>query len=277
MPEIEKIKTIIVDDEPYARKCIKGLLENDDEIELTMECRNGFEAIEVIKNKEIDLAYLDVQMPEVNGFDVLSSCDPGRIPSVVFVTAYDTYVLKALKCHALDYLLKPFSDEEFYDSLKHSKAVIQEKKKNKNNQHLADLIKNHFNFFSDLPNTSIPDVKTDKESKTYLTRLPITVNNRLFFVNVKEIEWIEADDNYVKVHTSDKSYILRETMNELEEKLNPKEFFRIHRSTIINVFNIKSLEPYFKGDYTIILNNGKRLKLTRNRKNQFKEIFDIPL
>jgi two-component system, LytTR family, response regulator len=276
MENSSKITTLIIDDEPYARKCIRGLLETDEEIEIIGECKNGYEAIEIINEKDINLVFLDIQMPVLSGFDVLAAIDPPKMPSVIFVTAYDSFILKALKHHALDYLLKPFSDEEFRDSLRQAKECIIEKKKNKANQMLADLIKDSLHFSPE----NIKDQYLDNGKNhipEYLTRLMVSANNRIIFLNTNDIEWIEADDNYVKVHTIDKSFIMRETMNDLEVKLNPKDFARIHRSAIVNVSKIQSLEPYFKGDYIVILNNGKRLKMTRSRKSQFKETLNIVL
>lgn len=246
-----KIKAIVVDDEPLACKRLKKLLSEDDEIEVVAVCENGMEAIEQINNKEPDLVFLDIQMPEISGFDVLQNID-GEMPVTIFVTAYDEYALKAFEVHALDYLMKPFKEERFRNSLNRAKETIEQGKEMLVNDKIDDLLKY---------------LDPDQEP---LSRILVKSSDRYFFINDNEIDWIESEGNYVRIHTGDKSYLIRETMINMEAKLDSDTFFRIHRSTIINVDKVKEMEPWFHGDYKVIMYNGEKLTLSRNYKELLK-------
>ena len=256
---VDKIRTLIVDDEPLARRNLRLLLEKDPQIEIMDECRNGLEAVEAVKSFSPDLIFLDIQMPEMDGFDVLASVGAERIQAIIFVTAFDQYALKAFEVHALDYLLKPFDDARFQRALEQAKAQIEQRALNNVSRKLLALLE-------------------DRESKrkqraphqTYLTRLMIKLASRVVLLKVNEIDWIEADGNYAKLHVGSKSHLLREKMHDLETQLNPERFVRIHRSVIVNLDRIKELHPHFNGDYIVVLDNGVQLKLSRSRREHLE-------
>lgn len=253
-----KIRTLIVDDEPLARRNLRLLLERDRQIEIIGECRNGREAVKAIDTLAPDLIFLDIQMPEMDGFDVLASVGPEQIPAVIFVTAFDQYALKAFEVHALDYLLKPFNDERFAHALKRAKAQLEAREINHLSRKLLALLEAR---------------ETERESASpeeYLTRLMIKVSNRVVLLKVDEIDFIEADGNYAKLHVGSKSHLLREKMNDLEGRLDPAKFVRIHRSIIVNLDRIKELHPHFNGDYIVVLENGRQLRLSRTRREHLE-------
>ncbi len=251
-----KIKTLIVDDEPLARDRVKRFLRDVSDIRVIGECGNGVEAIEAIKEHKPDLVFLDIQMPEKNGFEVVKALDPKTMPSVIFVTAYDQYALQAFDVHALDYLLKPFNRERLQRAVAHARDQIEHKSLGNIDERLASLI---------------ADIRGEKK---YLERLVVKSVGRVFFLKTDEIDWIEAAGNYVKLHTGKESHMIRETMNGLEAKLNPEKFLRIHRSTVVHIDRIKELHPMFSGDYAVILRNGTELALSRNYRERFLELFE---
>jgi len=251
---MEKFRTIIVDDEPLARDSMRVLLERDPEIVIARECANGHEALQAIKEESPDLLFLDVQMPEMDGFEVLAQVPIHKLPIVIFVTAYDQHALRAFEVHALDYLLKSYSDERFESALRRAKEQIRQKQVHEVSQRLVALLD------SQKPGReqSVPD------NAAYLTRLVIKTGGRVFFLKAAEIDWIAAADYYVYLHAGGKSHLLRETMNTLEKQLDPQKFQRIHRSTIVNLDRLKELQPHVHGDYTVILHDGTQLKLSRS-------------
>ncbi|HET6670522.1 MAG TPA: LytTR family DNA-binding domain-containing protein [Pyrinomonadaceae bacterium] len=253
-----KIRTLIVDDEPLARRNLRLLLEQDPQIEIIEECRNGREAVKAIKNLSPDLIFLDIQMPEMDGFDVLASVGAAQIQSIIFVTAFDQYALKAFEVHALDYLLKPFDDERFRKALQAAKSQIEQRLLNKLSKKLLALLEERER--ADRPATPKP----------YLTRLMIKLANRVLLLKVNEIDWIEADGNYAKLHVGRKAHLLREKMHDLEAQLDPNKFVRIHRSAIVNLDRIKEMHPHFNGDYIVVLEDGSQLKLSRTRREQLE-------
>jgi two-component system, LytTR family, response regulator len=254
---MRKIRTIIVDDEPLAREGIRLLVRNDAPIEIISECANGREAVRAIDKYGPDLLFLDVQMPEMNGFDVLNRINIAQMPTVIFVTAYDNYALQAFEAQALDYLLKPFSDERFYRTLARAKTQIEQNRIKEQNQKLKALITAYKS--RQLPDTSAPH-----------ERLIIKSAGRVLFLDAPEIDWIEAADYYVLLHVGKKSHILRETMTELEAKLDPQKFIRIHRSIIVNIERVVELQAHGYGDYLVTLRNGAKLKLSRRRRKELQ-------
>lgn len=256
---VEKIRTLIVDDEPLARRNLRLLLEKDPQIEILDECRNGREAVKAIKNSSPDLIFLDIQMPEMDGFEVLAKVGAEQIQSIVFVTAFDQYALKAFEVHALDYLLKPFDDVRFQGALQAAKSQIEQKEINKIGKKLLALLEERESR-----------LEQPGQQKTYLTRLMIKLANRVVLLKVNEIDWIEADGNYAKLHVGRKSHLLREKMHDLEAQLDPERFVRIHRSAIVNLDRIKELHPHFNGDYIVVLEDGSQLKLSRSRREQLE-------
>ena len=240
-----KIHALIVDDEPLARKRIRRLLLDEPDFSVIGECGTGGEAIKAIEEESPDLLFLDIQMPGMGGFEVVQSIAQDRMPVIIFVTAYDQHALKAFEVHALDYLLKPFKQERFRDAVERAKARLTKDDAPETNPGLASLIS-----------------KLRKE-QSYLNRFMVKSSNRVVFVKANEVDWIESAANYALLHVGDKTHIVRETMQALEVKLNPKTFQRISRSIIVNLERVKELQPMGKGQYVIILNNGKQLTMSR--------------
>ena len=252
-----KIRTLIVDDEPLARRNLRVLLEKDPRIEILDECRNGREAVKAINTLSPDLIFLDIQMPEMDGFDVLAHVGPEHIQAIIFVTAFDQYALKAFDVHALDYLLKPFDDERFAHALQRAKAQIEAHEINRLSKRLLALLEERES-----------ERKVDR--KGYLTRLMIKDAGRMTLLKVDEIDFIEADGNYAKLHAGRKAHLLREKMNDLEGRLDPAKFVRIHRSIIVNLERIKEMHPHFNGDYIVVLDNGRQLRMSRTRREHLE-------
>jgi two-component system, LytTR family, response regulator len=245
-----RIRTLIVDDEPLGRERVRSLLQDDSAIEIVGECANGKEALASIKKLQPHLLFLDVQMPEMDGFAVLESIPAELLPAVIFVTAYDKYAVRAFQVHALDYLLKSFDRERFHAALARAKKDIEQGSQGTLQDHLAGRLAG---LLEDL-----------QARKRYLTRLVIRSAGRIQFLRVEEIGWIEAADNYVRVHAGKESHLLRETLQSLEARLDPQTFLRIHRSTIVNLDAIKELQPLFHGDYQVRLRDATELTLSRS-------------
>jgi two-component system, LytTR family, response regulator len=263
--ERKSIRAMIVDDEPLARATIRLLLRSDPEIEIVAEAGSGTEAVRLIDESAPDLLFLDIQMPGMNGFDVLEKIDMAGIPAIIFVTAFDQYALRAFEVHALDYLLKPFDDARFEKALRQAKAQIEQREINK-------LSRKLFALLEDRDEREVSAESQRFARSKYLTRLMLKSASRIFFLKVEEIDWIGAEDYYVKLHFGRKSHLLRQTMNELEAKLDPEKFLRIHRSSIVNLDRVKELHPHFNGDYMIVLHDGTELKLSRSRREQLQAI-----
>jgi two-component system, LytTR family, response regulator len=253
MADAVRIRALVVDDEPLAREMIREMLATDAEVEVAGECANGREAIEAIKASTPDIVFLDVQMPEMGGFEVLESLDPNTTPYVIFVTAYDQYAVRAFEVHALDYLLKPFDRERFDVAWQRAKAQIKLDRTSRRDQDIIALLEEL------------------KAGPRYLERLVIKNGGRVFFMHVQDIYCIEAEGNYVRVYDNQKGYLLRETISSLEEQLDPKQFLRIHRSAIVKIDRIKEMQPWFHGEYRIIMENGKQLALSRNYRANLQE------
>ena len=250
-----KIRTLIVDDEPLARERVKRFLRDEKDVSIIGECGNGADAVKAIRSERPDLVFLDIQMPEKNGFEVIRSLDGKQLPTVVFVTAYDQYALQAFDVHALDYLLKPFNRDRFQRAVDRAREQIDDRRRGDLDERLTSLIEN---------------LKTDKK---YLDRLVVKTVGRVFFLKTDEIDWIEAAGNYVRLHVGRESHMIRETMNGIETKLDPEKFIRIHRSTVVHIDRIKELHPMFSGDYAVMLRDGTELALSRNYRERFLELF----
>jgi two-component system, LytTR family, response regulator len=258
------IRTLIVDDEPLGRSGISTRLKSASDIEIVGECPNGRLAVEAIRALNPDLVFLDVQMPGMNGFEVLAALDTETLPVVIFVTAYDDYALRAFDVHALDYLLKPIDDERFKLALERARAHLGQKRKSAWGQQLAALL-------ADLNPTS--SGKAAQRERTAVTeRFVIKAGGRIFFVKAEEIDWVEAVGDYVRLHVGQQAHLLRDTMTALEAKLDQR-FLRIHRSTIVNTERIKELHPYFNGEYTVVLTNGTQLKASRSYRERLRNYF----
>jgi two-component system LytT family response regulator len=240
-----KIKTLIVDDEPLARERIRTLLAKEPDIEVVGECADGGEALAALKKRAVDLLFLDVQMPEMDGFEMLSRLGKDALPAVIFVTAYDQHALRAFEVHALDYLLKPFKQSRFKEAVQRVREMIGRRQTDEVSKRLAQLLGER------------------KAAPAYLQRLTVKENDRVLLVKVVQIEWIESAGNYVILHVGKQSHILRETLAALEAQLDPKLFLRISRSTLVNLDQVRELQPLFKGEYVVVLHDGKQLPMTR--------------
>ncbi len=237
-----KITTVIVDDEPLARSNLSVLLRDDPTIEIISECGSAVEALTIIRARKPDLVFLDVQMPEHDGFDILELLGNDLPPAIVFVTAYDQYALRAFETGALDYLLKPFDSARFHRALDRAKQKIL----------------------------------TSKDLPRKLDRLAIKSPGQVSFLRIAEIEWIEAADYYVCLHVAKRTHMLRRSIAELEQDLDPAIFCRIHRSTIVNLNHVRGLDLNEDGSHELLLNNGTRLRLSRSYRKQLEERMNNP-
>lgn len=249
-----KTRTLIVDDELLGRERVRQLLLPEPEIEVIGECTNGREAVAVIQEKRPDLIFLDVQMPELDGFGVLQAIGGGgSMPVIVFVTAHDKFALRAFEFHAVDYLLKPFDRSRFQAALRRALDQVKQRQGGTLDQRLSNLL---------------AELKTPAKP---LERLAVKSSGRVVFVRIEDIDWIEAADNYVDLHVGKQSHLLREKMSVLETRLAPEKFVRISRSTIVNVDRLKELQALDHGTYAVILQDGTRLTLSRNYRDKLQQ------
>lgn len=240
------IRALVVDDEPLARERVCDLLAREADVRVVGECANGREAVEVIERERPDLVFLDVQMPELDGFGVLERVAPARLPFVIFVTAYDEYAVKAFEVHALDYVLKPFDRERFREALERARREIARSGED------GAIEGRLLALLQDLA-----------DRKPHLDRLVIKSGGRVSFLRTEDVDWIEAAGNYVELHVGRDSHLLRETMNKLESRLDPQRFLRIHRRLIVNVERIRQLEGVTHGEYVVVLKDGTKLSSSR--------------
>lgn len=265
-----KIKTLVVDDEPLARRNLRVLLEADPEVELVGEASGGAEALALISEHSPDLVFLDVQMPEIDGFGVLERLEAEKLPVVIFVTAFDKYALKAFDFHALDYLLKPFDDSRFEKALARAKQQLAQRELKNLSRRLISLLEDRGGTRG-VEDAGAPPDSPDKPPR-YQTRFLIKSAGRVSFIRADEIDWIEAEDYYVKLHVKGRGHLLRETMNDIETRLDPEVFVRVHRSSIVNLERVRELQQLFGGDYSVVLHDGTQLKLSRARRERVESL-----
>lgn len=242
------IRVVIVDDEPLARDALRLALKREADVAVVAECGDGEAAVEAIQAHEPDLVFLDVQMPGLDGFDVIERIGVGRMPGVVFVTAYDAHAVRAFEVHALDYVLKPFDDERLADVLAHARARLAQERGGEMAQALAALLR------ESAGSGGRPD---------HARRIMVQHDERLRFVPVDAIDYLEADGNYVRIHAGAEAHRIRATLTGLLGQLDPRQFIRIHRSTVVNVSRIREIQPWFGGDYVALLGDGRKLKVSR--------------
>jgi two-component system, LytTR family, response regulator len=251
------LRTLIVDDEPLARERVRMMLGMHDDVAVIGEVGDGQQAIDAIRQERPDLVFLDVQMPSVDGFGVLRALEGEIMPYVVFVTAYDQYALRAFEVHALDYVLKPFNAERFSQALQRARSAIARR---------DDL---DGSVDKDRLRSLVASLTAEQREKQ---RIVVKSSGRVFFVKVDDIDWIEAEGNYVRLHMGPQSHLLRETMKGMESVLDTSQFIRIHRSTIVNADRIRELQPLFHGEYAVILRDGTRLVASRGPDNRLKKL-----
>ena len=269
---------MVCDDEPEAREGVVALLREDDEIAIVGEARDGHEAVAVLGAARPELVFLDVQMPGLDGFGVLevvrAASGAERLPVVVFVTAFDAYALRAFEVHALDYLLKPFADERFAEALRTAKERVRQRRAGALGQQLAALYGDAAPPTRtpppDLAETPSAPVAAPPPAPRHLERIPVRIAQKVHLVPVADVDWIEADDYYAKLHVAGRSYLVRETLTQLEVALDPSQFVRTHRSAIVNIGRVKLLQPYFGGAHVITLHDGTRVPLSRSRRAAFE-------
>jgi two-component system LytT family response regulator len=253
---MKRYSVLIVDDEPLAREGLRMLLTGDAQVAVISEAKNGRKAVTAIRESRPDLVFLDVQMPEMDGFNVIQEVGPERMPAVVFVTAHDRYAIRAFEINALDYLLKPVTAERFHQSLERAKA------------RLSGGEEMGWRMVSLLEAMANPS--------PYAKRLAVRSGTRTLFVPVDDIEWIQAAENYVELHFGAGCHLLQATMNTIEASLDPEVFLRIHRSSIVNVGRIKELQPAGHGEYVVVLRSGVRLQSGRSYHEKLKALASNP-
>ena len=249
------IRVLIVDDEPLARRGIRLQLEPHPEFEIVGECGNGLEAVAAIQEQAPHLVFLDVQMPEMDGFQVIEAVGVEHMPAVIFVTAYDAYAIRAFDVHALDYLLKPFDRERFLQALDHARSQMTLAPRNLGAQ-LRALLHAHLG------------------GRKHLERLVVRSGGRIYFLEVAAVDWIEAADNYAELHVGKQSHLVRHTLASLEARLDPEQFVRIRHSTIVNVRKVKELRPSSSGEYDVVLQSGAVLESSRRYRKKLAAILE---
>jgi two-component system, LytTR family, response regulator len=256
-----KIRAVIVDDEPLARRRIRTLLSREHDIELVDECADGASAVEAIRRHRPDLVFLDVQMPEMKGFAVLRALGAELTAAVVFVTAYEQFSLRAFDVHALDYLLKPFHRRRFQEALRRVRQRFNnERELAAVRVRLAELLES---------------ADGDMVRSGHIERLAIRTATKVAIVRVREIDWIQGDGNYVRLHVGGAVHLLRQTMKALVSQLDPSLFIRIHHSCIVNVERVRELQPWSHGDYVVVLDSGKRLMSSRTYSANLRRAFAL--
>lgn len=250
------MRILIVDDEPLARERIREMLKTEQDMELIAEAENGSAALNSIENHLPDIVFLDIQMPDMSGFQVLQKLDPetlSRIPVIIFVTAYDQYALQAFEFHALDYLLKPFDRERFAKTLERAKSQINRFSGEDSNQRILNLL------------------QQINPAANYLEWLTVKKDERIRLLKTNDIQWVESQGNYVSLKFAEESELIRETMDNLETQLDPRIFVRVHRSALINAHHIKELQVWRRGEYRIIMQDGKIFTLSRGYRHRLDE------
>ena len=250
------IRTLIVDDEPIARHSVERLLRDDADIELLGEFGDGASALDAIRRLAPDLVFLDIQMPEMSGIDVIAAAGPTRMPAVVFITAYERYAVRAFEANAVDYLVKPFSRQRFELMLRRVKQRLSSEGE-AGQATPAHVLR------------ALAELRREQE---YVERIPVPVDEHVTLLDVGEIDWIEANRNSVRLHAGKAVYELRETMAVLESRLSPRRFMRVHRSAIVNIDRIKAIHPWFHGYHMIVLTTGKELRMSRYQHENFLKL-----
>ncbi|PWT89309.1 MAG: DNA-binding response regulator [Blastocatellia bacterium] len=251
-----RIKLLIVDDEPLARDRIREMLKDYPEMEVIAEARNGREAVESIAANAPDLVFLDVQMPDLNGFEVLESLSVERMPLIIFVTAYDQHAIRAFDVHAIDYLTKPFDRRRFADAIERVKIFMKG---------------------TEEPDTGriLKMLQEFKAGPRYLERFAIKNGEKVFFIRSEDVDAIEAQGNYVRLNLANSSHLLRETLNNIEAQIDPRVFVRIHRRTIVNINRVKELQTWARGEYRVVLHNGSHYSLSRGYREHFDNFIKL--
>lgn len=255
---MKTINVAIADDEPLARERLRSLLEGRDRYTIVAECDDGVEALAAIAQHDIDLLFLDVQMPGLDGFQILQSLEAAKLPMIVFVTAFNDYALRAFDVSALDYLLKPFDRERFEKTL----TKVDERLAGREQSEMSGELRE---FLRTLSTKAVP---------AHVSRFPVRANGEIYFVRVEDVDWIDAEGNYVALHAAGRRHLVRDTIKSLEDRLDPSKFVRVHRSAIINVDRLRKLQPYFHGEYVITLQDGTTLTSSRTYSDRLRALLE---
>ena len=247
------IRALVVDDEPLGRERITMLLEDEPDVEVVGQCGDGPSALAAIRETSPHLVFLDVQIPERDGFSVMEALPRERLPFVIFVTAYDAYALRAFEVRALDYLLKPFDRDRFRLALDRARKEVALVEGDQLARRMLALASDY-----------------RPEPPAHAERLVVKTGGRVFFLRTREIDWIEAAGNYLRLHVGPETHMIRQTMSVMEEQLDPRVFFRIHRSQIVNIDRVKEMQPLFNGEYEVVLRTGERLTLSRGYRDRLQ-------
>jgi two-component system LytT family response regulator len=264
------VTVLVADDEPLARRRLLRLLRAESGVEVVAECKGGRSAVEQILARQPDLVFLDIQMPDLDGFGVIAEVGPDRMPSIVFVTAFDQYALRAFEVHALDYLLKPFEADRFHNALVRARAHLSPSRdvaypgEDRLRRLLSEV----------LGGGATGGGARDAESATrstspFFERVAVKTDGATRILQIADVDWFETDGNYVRVHVGKNTYLIRTTANRLQEELDPRRFARIHRRFLVNVDRVVGLEPWFGGDAIVLLRDGSKLRLSRNYREGF--------
>ncbi|MGE5314935.1 MAG: LytR/AlgR family response regulator transcription factor [Acidobacteriota bacterium] len=259
--DVHALQVILIDDEPLAIQKLRHFIKGQEDVEILDECSNGQDALKSIRELKPDLIFLDIQMPEMDGFAMLRELSDEEMPRVIFVTAYDEFALRAFEVHAIDYLLKPFDRARFEEALSHARELLVQKPQAPDELHTQLR--------------SLLDVMGQSHQGS--GRLMIKCEGRVLFMKTDDIDWFEAAGNYIKVHCGSETHLLRETMSSLLTQLDPAKFLRIHRGTIVNLDRIREMHPWFNGEYKIFLTTNAQLIMSRGCHEQFIRTFGKPL
>ena len=250
------LRVLVVDDEPIARHAVVRHLRDAEDVEIVGECGDGVSAVEAIRALSPDLVFLDIQMPAINGLDVVATIGAARMPATIFVTAYEHYAVRAFEAHAVDYLVKPFSRERFQETLRRARQRLTVREG-------AD---------ADATARILQTLETLRQRDDYATRIPVREDEKVVLVDVDDIVWIRANGNTVLLHLAGRVHELRETMASLAARLDPRHFARVHRSAIVNVRRIRDIQPWFNGHHVITLDTGQQLRMSRYQHEAFLKL-----
>lgn len=254
------LRTVVADDERLAREKLLVLLKSEPQVQVVAECSDGKQTVSAVRHFAPDLLLLDIQMPELDGFGVLDKIAPERMPAVIFTSAYDQYAIRAFEANALDYLLKPFDQERLHHAVTRARSELSKSRDSEITHRILTLLSQ---VRSMTPSASERD-----------NRLVIKVNGRVMFLDLDSIDWVEAAANYVRLNVGKESYLLRETIGSISQRLDANHFVRIHRSAIANVRKIKELIPVNSGEYVVVLKNGKELSCSRGYRAGLQRIVE---
>ena len=245
----ERLQVLVVDDEKWARRRIASLLEDEPDVKIVGEAANGEDAVTGILELRPDLVFLDIQMDGMDGFEVIDAVGIERMPMVVFATAYDNYAVRAFETHAVDYLLKPIDKDRFRDALDRARHEISQKRSS--------------------PAPQLEALLEELRTRSgYLKRIGVSSAGRISIVRAADVSWFEAAGNYIKLHVGDREHLTRQTMKELQSRLDPEQFVRVHRSAIVNLDRVRELQPWFRGEQVLILDDGTRVTIGRRYRNE---------